>query len=69
MSKMCENEARVLGDGILRMNMNYFPDKMLAKVATESLREGVKEDQQEGDKQENMKNKIQEKMQNIETTR
>ncbi|XP_028394803.1 uncharacterized protein LOC114518954 isoform X2 [Dendronephthya gigantea] len=69
MSKMCENEARVLGDGILRMNMNYFPDKMLAEVATESLRDGVEKDEEDGNKQEKMKSKIEEKMKNIETTR
>lgn len=33
LSKMCENEARVLGDGISRMNGEYFPWKTLARVA------------------------------------
>lgn len=40
LSKMCENEARVLGDGICRMNNEYFPWKALAKVASNKTVEG-----------------------------
>lgn len=40
LSKMCENEARVLGDGISKMNTEYFPWKMLAKVASAKVAEG-----------------------------
>ncbi|CAB3977932.1 Hypothetical predicted protein [Paramuricea clavata] len=69
MSKMCENEARVLGDGILRMNMDYFPDKMLAEVATEKLKEGLEDGEEDEKKEDKMKEKVREKMKNIETTR
>ena len=69
MSKMCENEARVLGDGILRMNMEYFPSKTLAGIATERLKEGLKRDAQDEEKQEKLKSDIKEKMKHIETTR
>lgn len=69
MSKMCENEARVLGDGILRMNMDHFPDKALAAVATARIKDSAGEAGEEEDKEENMRSKIREKMQHIETTR
>ncbi len=69
MSKMCENEARVLGDGILRMNMDYFPQRKLAQVATERLKEGLDEDAQDEQKQENLKSKVKAKMHDIATTR
>ena len=39
LSKMCENEARVLGDGICRMNTEYFPWKTLAKIAANKVTE------------------------------
>jgi hypothetical protein len=66
---MCENEARVLGDGILRMNMDYFPDKMLAETATEKLKEGLEDGEEDEKKEGKMKEKVREKMKNIETTR
>ena len=69
MSKMCENEARVLGDGIFRMNMNYFPDKVLAGAAAEKLKESLKDGEEEENKKEKVKSRIKEKMENIETTR
>ena len=39
LSKMCENEARVLGDGILKMNTDYFPGTVLAQTAATRLKE------------------------------
>ena len=69
MSKMCENEARVLGDGILRMNMDHFPDKVLAGVATARIKDSLEEAGPEEDKEESMRRKIREKMEHIETTR
>ena len=69
MSKMCENEARVLGDGILRMNMDHFPDKVLAGVATARIKDSLEEAGPEEDKEESMRSKIREKTEHIETTR
>lgn len=40
LSKMCENEARVLGDGINRMNAEYFPWKTLARTAANRTTDG-----------------------------
>ena len=44
LSKMCENEARVLGDGISRMNSEYFPWKALAKIAANKVTEKKEND-------------------------
>ena len=69
MSKMCENEARVFADGILRMNMEYFPGKVLAEIATERLKKGLQKEPQDEEQQEKLKGDIKAKMKHIETTR
>ncbi|XP_028394800.1 uncharacterized protein LOC114518953 isoform X2 [Dendronephthya gigantea] len=58
LSKMCENEARVLGDGICRMNNEYFPWKALAKVASNKTVEGKDSD-----------GKVEQKLKAIQNTR
>ena len=58
LSKMCENEARVLGDGISRMNSEYFPWKTLAKVASSRVAE-----EKDGD------GKVEQKLKAIQNTR
>ena len=71
LSKMCENEARVLGDGILKMNMDYFPGKMLSRMAAERVTERTKwtNEEQKREEKEERKNKVKEKMNQIEITR
>lgn len=70
LSKMCENEARVLGDGILKMNMDYFPGKLLAQTAVERVMgQTTRTGEQKNEEKDERKHKIKEKMNQIEITR
>ena len=64
---MCENEARVLGDGILKMNTDFFPVSVLAQRASKNRKTGA--NSENSDESIEMKNVIEGKMQDIETTR